>query len=63
MGRMGMLAIGLVAGALVAGVVTGLVVPLAPVGWRNPPIVWGTSAIVVGICLGVAFLASRRSRE
>ncbi|MFN7914398.1 MAG: hypothetical protein U0Q55_03595 [Vicinamibacterales bacterium] len=63
MGRVGMLGAGLVAGVLISGLVAGLVLPLAPEAWRNPPIVWGSSAIVVAICLGVAFLLSRPSRE
>lgn len=63
MRRMGMLIVGLLAGVLAAGLVAGLLLPLAPAGWRNPPVVWGSSVLVVGVCLGVAFLASRPSRE
>lgn len=63
MGRTGMLAMGFAAGVLIAGVVAGLVLPLAPPDWRNPPVVWVSSVIVVGLCVGVAFLASRSSRE
>lgn len=63
MARTGVIAIGAVCGVLVAGLVVALVLPLGPDGLRNPPIVWGMSAIVVGLSIGAALLASRSSRE
>lgn len=63
MGRTGIVAIGAVGGVLIAGMVVALVLPLGPDGLRNPPVVWGIAAIVVGVSIGAALLASRPSRE
>ncbi len=63
MGRTVVMLGGLAGGVVAAGIVVGLLIPLAPAGWRTPPIVWGASVIVVALCVGAAYLLSRPSRE
>jgi hypothetical protein len=58
-----MVTAGVVGGVFIAGIVVALVLPLGPDGLRNPPVVWGISAVVVGLSIGGALLASRPSRE
>ena len=63
MGRTLSLLAGLIGGLLLAGVEVGFVVPLAPDGWRSPLFVWASSATVVALSVGAAFLVSRPRRE
>ncbi|MGE3956302.1 MAG: hypothetical protein AB7H96_06245 [Vicinamibacterales bacterium] len=63
MDRLRLLIAGLIGGTLLAGVGVGLLVPLAPVPWRTPTVIWGGSAAVVALAVGALFLIVRPRRE
>jgi len=63
LGRTLAVSIGLICGLLLAGAAVGLLLPQLPPAWRSEPLVWAVSTVLVALCAGAAFVASRPSRR
>jgi hypothetical protein len=57
------LAIGIVVGVMLAGIVAGVLMPVVPAAWRTPRLVWLSTATVVVVSAGAALVLSRPRRE
>jgi hypothetical protein len=63
MGRTSALFAGLIAGVILSGLAVAALLPQLPAPWRSERLVWISATTLVALCVGIAWLASRRSRE
>jgi hypothetical protein len=57
------LLVALAAGIVLSGIGAGLLIPQLPADYRSPGIVALSSAILIAVCVGVAFAATRTPRS
>ncbi len=58
-----LLLVGVAVGVVLSGIAAGILIPSMPADWRSAGFVWGSSALLVGVCVAIALVLSRPRRE